>query len=284
MKSSSKQNTASMLTSLTGSTTQASNSLPQSPITQANENKNSEEKEDDFSYPRINQILSNKKPPSHIFQEYVAMMQGLNKNFIFFMPREENTKTPCAEGKVFALLGLKFHISLVETDKDLFLKGWDITRKILLNEKLTFKVVRDGIKMSATKGQEGKDITIYADYNPEKNTNDWHRILLQITEQLVAANVPPGYRPSGSKEKPEGVISGSNYLTYRYFDESQQQKRLTQEAKDEILVIVDGVNELGWPNNDPISQIKISTAKAQLPIPEIKALTPEQTQTLGPKK
>ena len=76
--------------------------------------------------------------------------------------------------------------------------------------------------MSSQYGQAGKTITIYANRNPEKNLDEWHGILKRITKQLAQAEIPPGYRPSGTKDKPEKPIRGSNYISYRYYNEEEK--------------------------------------------------------------
>ncbi len=142
----------------------------------------------------------------------------MHENFIavaYYDTDAEEAK-PCKEGEFFKNNKLKFHIGLPENDEPMFEKGWNITKDILMNNNVGFfKIINKGLKMSDQIGQEGKDITIYAYYDPDKDLAKWQSILQTINQHLIDAKIPPGKKPSGIK-KEERPISGSSYITYRY--------------------------------------------------------------------
>lgn len=121
------------------------------------------------------------------------------------------------EKRMLAENQLKFHISLPE---DKYAEGWDIVMPILIENGIAqFKIPHEGKYMSSAEGQYGKDITIYADKNPDKGIAEWQEILTAITEALVAANIPPGYktaRTGAESERYDIGITGSKYISYRY--------------------------------------------------------------------
>lgn len=106
------------------------------------------------------------------------------------------TETIKSEGSKRLRYGdLKFHISLPERDRILFVKGCNIIiGHFVKHEVGGFKVVRDHERMSYTVGQEGKDFTIYTKFDKDKTLKDWKNIFETITRDLVKAGVPPGYR------------------------------------------------------------------------------------------
>lgn len=197
--------------------------------------------------------------------KYSAFINLDKKAFIMIALDEYEEKPEFKEGKIFAEYGLKFHISLPEDIENLD-KGWDIVKTILMDNNITaFKVIRQGRKMSEDPDQRGKTITVYADKNPEKCLDEWGKILERITKELTKANVPPGYRPPGTTEKPEKPIPGSNYITYRYHDEKE----------DKSI----------WPKEDPCEQgcegrlPLIINVPNQLPIPTWKNDIIEESAT-----
>lgn len=111
--------------------------------------------------------------------------------------------------------------------------------------------------MSDTPGQQGKEITIYADANPEKSLDDWQKILKLITERLANGNVPPGFKSTGTIDKPEGLVNGSSYITYRYFDESGRYKKADISTLNLIKKIAGGVKDNGWPVEDILQRVKL---------------------------
>jgi hypothetical protein len=141
--------------------------------------------------------------------------------------------------------GLKFHISLPEWDREHYKSGCDIVADILMENGISFKYIKDRYKMSADGEQAGKDITVAAAYNPEKDVLFWSRLLTQITRKLVNSDINPGYRVLGSADKPERPIRGSNYVTYRYENELLQ--------------------GLDWPPDDPASHIEVNVQKQKEP-------------------
>lgn len=112
---------------------------------------------------------------------------------------------------------LKFHISLPE---DKYAEGWDVVMPILIaREVVLFKIPHQGESMSSQKGQYGKDITVYADKNPNYGIEDWQEILTQITDALVKAQIPPGYKTARTETESkrfDNEITGSKYISYRY--------------------------------------------------------------------
>lgn len=181
--------------------------------------------EDEFSYSNLNQKLveSEEEPKKLKFvksrdKRYVASIMPREPNFIgiSYYDVDADELEPCEEGKFIEANKLKFHISLPENNSNMFEKGWAITKNILMNHNVnSFKIIKAGIKMSDEVGQEGKDITIYAYFNPEKDIASWELILKSINQQLIEAGVTPGRKPSGVK-KEQKAISGSDYITYRY--------------------------------------------------------------------
>ncbi len=118
--------------------------------------------------------------------------------------------------------------------------GWNIVKYILLKHKVeAFKVIRADLKMSDDPEQRGKDITIYAGYDRHLNVEAWQAILAEITTELVAHEIQPGYKQTSSVEKPEKNITGSIYFSYRYFDEVHQVS-------------------MPWPRPDPMKVIDLS--------------------------
>lgn len=152
-------------------------------------------------------------------QEGNFLIQPLtqNKKFIGItnMFREDDVEKT-KEGEIFYKSGLKFHISLPEWDSNLYQKGCDIIVDTLMAYGVDSKFIKSGYKMSDDPQQAGKDVTAYARYSPEKSIVEWNEVLNSITQKLVDAKIPPGYRVSGSMGKNEKIIEGSNYITYRY--------------------------------------------------------------------
>lgn len=86
-----------------------------------------------------------------------------------------------------------------------------------------------------------------------------------MTEKLVAAEIPPGYRPPGTSKKPERMLNGCNYITYRYLDEDGRIKRLKGGEREKILALLDDDMQIK-EKDDPISKLKITVAN-QVDIP-----------------
>jgi len=144
---------------------------------------------------------------------------GLMSGDFIILAKSPLPRESCPEGIIFKKHELKFHVSLPEDNPEQFARGWDIVNDIIIENKIRqSKVAHEEVKMSSTKNgmQRGKDITIYAKYNPEKSFQDWKTILQTITDQLVAANVSPGYRQITSGSRYDNLINGSNYIGYRY--------------------------------------------------------------------
>jgi len=134
---------------------------------------------------------------------------------------------------------LKIHVSLKEEEWSRTL-GWNIVKYVLGSKRVgSFKVIRPEYNMSDDPEQRGKDITIYAGYNRHLNVTSWLYILQKITITFVANGVKPGYRQQSTTEKPEEIIKGSKYFSYRYYDEIQKKS-------------------LPFPKPDPIEAIDLS--------------------------
>lgn len=105
--------------------------------------------------------------------------------------------------------GWKFHISLLENPENLK-KAWDIVKDILINYRIAcFKVVKNpAIPLDIE--TQGKEITIYACADPQKDIKEWREILRLITIKFVAEGVKPGYQAYGCIP-----VSSSPFFTYR---------------------------------------------------------------------
>jgi hypothetical protein len=233
---------------------------------------NDNQTKDEFSYVTINTYLNEKlsKKEFALFQKdgYQTIIQGLNPAFIFFMPVESSNKfadenKACDEGTIFQILGLKFHISLPEDNKNILSQGFNIAKDILMKENIFFKVIRSHLNISDDIEQRGKIITIYAGNNPENDSKKWAKLLTILVEQLVSANIPPGYRVCGTTSKPEKILGNSHYITYRYHDENslfdktqkdlkskfELKRKKAEDIMSKITGLTGGVQN-GWPVND----------------------------------
>lgn len=255
-------------------------SISTTPATSANiESANThthEEKEDDFTYASINRILQEKiskgDEARHKFNNYTASINLSNpdtKDFIYFVsetPVERDPKKFSYVGTLFKIYGLKFHISLPEDNEEMRHSGWKIIKDILIDNHIntfvnTFKVIQQGKYLSDVEGQQGKDVTIYANFNPEFRTRDWERIFQEITQRLVEAGIKPGYRPPNSTSSPEKPLNGSNYITYKYKDEFKEQNKPENSILLRSLAKITGQDTgatKGWPHFDAIAKISIS--------------------------
>lgn len=139
----------------------------------------------------------------------------IKRAFIYMKKIGANSADVTLEGEVFKEYKLQFHISLPESDRVKYAQAWDIAKDILIENQVGFfKVAHERTKMSAKDGsQRGKDITIYAQSNPEKSLQDWQNILTDITEKLVRADIPPGYETSKTGLRADTAINGSNYIS-----------------------------------------------------------------------
>lgn len=196
-----------------------------------------------FSYQSLTNSFNselNKLPQD---DTYIAYGHGV----FYILSREPIPGGETQEGNVFEEYGLKFHISLPENES---LRGlaWDLVKDILIEHQLVqFKVVRSGYKMSDVHGQAGKDITIYAYKNPEKNLQEWQMILQKINDDLSNAQIPPGAKVQGTVNLPE--VSLSPYISYRYDLEGGNRKRkLNKEIKLK-----------NWPDYDYCENLKITS-------------------------
>lgn len=174
---------------------------------------------ENFSYENLNAL-------GVVRDETLKYLGGLGgkgkfveKGFAFMWALEPTSKEKTQQGEIFEKYGLKFHISLPENDRKKYAEGWNRIKDILIDEDVKFfKVADENTRMSSRTGQQGKDITIYTNRNPEKTANDWLNILIQITQSLVENEIPPGYQTCHKEEgeRPDTEIKGSKYISYRY--------------------------------------------------------------------
>lgn len=179
-----------------------------------------------FSYQNLAQELTSSTKIISL-KEYKAMwgrrmLGGIGaESFIHIVRCEE---TPAKESTCPTHIELKIHISLREESTcSTRALGWNMVKYILCkNDVGSFKIIRREFNMSSVPEQRGKDITIYAGYSRHLDALDWQRILEEITTTFVEYGVQPGYRQQSTTEKPEKIIKGSKYFSYRYFDEVSQ--------------------------------------------------------------
>lgn len=240
-----------------------------------------------LSYSELNKYFDTVGVPL-IVEAYGVMILPKNTNFIAFS-YQDNPDMAKDEGKIYEIAGLKFHISLKEregvevsgggADEENnaalnFEKGWSIISTILRANNTHFKVIRHNRQMSDVPGQEGKAITVYA--TSGKDASDWREIIQEITKKLTDALVQPGYRPQGTVDKPEKIINGSNYVTYRYHDEDGRIKRLKGASRNQFLALLDKYGQL---KDDPIANLKIFVEN-QLNIPKLEQIKDTSDQVL----
>jgi len=235
-----------------------------------------EQKDNIFSYDRLNEHFNAGKARrlSDKNSKYTAMILPLNPAFIALSSAAllEEYPESRGEGAIFKKYQLKFHVSLPDWNKDMFAEGWGIIRDILMQHRVTlFKVIRAGKSMSNTAGQAGKDVTIYASDNPEKTLIEWGQICQELTEALVRANIPPGFRPHGTAGKREQSVAGSSYICYRYCDEAEENAKRASPwpAPDpcaNLRVNVSGQRAIPeWSSRDSLLAISASTSVSQTP-------------------
>ena len=123
--------------------------------------------------------------------------------------------------------------------------------------------------MSDVPEQRGKDVTIYAGYNPNMSLSDWRKTLQKIEQQLTAEKIPPGDRSPGFGKKPEKPMSGSHYFTYRYEHELYPERGWPEEdfcAREGFGITV--ANQLPipeWGNNIYLKKLEGSSSSSSLP-------------------
>lgn len=187
---------------------------------------------EDFDFEPLNRRLLDEGQAEIIADGYFAM-RGMSstlmasENFIVVGLHESRrvSTEPTKAGNSFRRHGLKFHVSLPEDDgpespatRVRYARGWNIVKNILMaHDVFSFKVAHRDVRMSGGNGsQRGKDITIETRLNAEKTVQDWQTILTEITEQLVAAGIPPGYETTRTGRRADRAIPGSRYISMRY--------------------------------------------------------------------
>jgi len=111
------------------------------------------------------------------------------------------------------ITGYKLHIAIDDSIDGNMERGWNIVKDILIDHGIhASKVAMPGMGFannSEYREQQGKQITVYACYNPDAQWND---ICQEITIALADNNVTPANFSTGNGEQ---VIRGSNYISYR---------------------------------------------------------------------
>lgn len=245
--------------------------LPECKQSNSHESLQPEAEQDELSYASLNNFFDNaklKKTPAVKYVGECGITSIRRDSFIAFAYVGEKELPGTEEGRLFQDIGLKFHISLPECrDAELdFNRGWVVVRDILNANQASFKIIRAHVSMSDDPVQHGKVITVYA--TTDKDSAQWQRIFQEITQQLANVKVPPGYRPPGSEEKPERVMSGTNYVTYRFEDEDKRIEKLKPQDKNRVLSLLDNKRQL-LPQFDTIGKILINVEN-QLTIPDWK--------------
>lgn len=192
-------------------------------------------------------IKNNQAFPTIYFQnENIKIIYTMKKleEFIEFRSHNQGLKKDSNEKqKVDDTISvnhkLKFHICLPEKNETQFKRGWEIIAICLMKTEVNhFKIVRRGYKMSGKEFQAGKDITIYADANPDFSIQKWYNIIYQITHQLVQNKIDPGYKQQNDQKqrKKEYEIKFTSYVSYRYDGPNPPQEYLFKnvELKEEI--------------------------------------------------
>jgi len=147
--------------------------------------------------------------------------------------------------------GLKFHISLPEFDylidggedkekREYYKKGWDVIKQVLIKYEVNlFKICDDTLLLSKEdigKGegvgsQRGKDVTIYASSNASYKDKEWKKIIYEITENLIDAGIPPGYKTKREGDRADNTLEGNNYVSYRYEIEAPKKDYFAEKIK-----------------------------------------------------
>ena len=177
-----------------------------------------------LSYQNVNQGLL-REGQFYILDEdtdYMAQ-QGDNNalgsdEFIFLSGPIPTARSDSADGKVFKNHQLKFHIGLSESDRERYALGWNLTKDILIREKVcSFKVAHERVRMSGDGGgQRGKDITIYVKANFEKTLPQWVAILGEIAQSLSDHKVHDVYETTRIGRRACCSIKGNSHISYRY--------------------------------------------------------------------
>lgn len=107
-------------------------------------------------------------------------------------------------------VGWKVHLSIDDSDKENLRRGFNLIKDIVIDEKLTCKVVQPTANFYQDQDRNGRQITIYCADDLDR---DWQNILnsmedLLIQEEILFTQVAPGDRP----------IQGSLIMGYRNDD------------------------------------------------------------------
>ena len=161
---------------------------------------------DDFSYKSLNLYFLNPANDRYICKNGYTVSSPLGgthlKHFIT-IGRDAIEEQTVDKNDVIFTGKLKFHISLPEDEKkfswynsqtnqiiprdsnnnnsidtyeeSLYEKAWQIVCDVLIEYQVKlFKIVKVGVNISSEKGEEGKDITIFAYHNKSKTRECWN--------------------------------------------------------------------------------------------------------------
>lgn len=110
--------------------------------------------------------------------------------------------------------GYKIHISIYDPDDaDTNLeKAWNILVKLFIEYDISdVKIIAPCFRadLRANPFKCCKPITIYT-FKEDRPSEKWQEFLIKASEELIAADIIPGYLPSSDEE-----IKGSSYFSYR---------------------------------------------------------------------
>lgn len=152
-----------------------------------------------------------------------------------------------------------------EEKKKKFNLGWKLICLYLMKQEVNhFKIVYQAYKMSDNPQQAGKDITIYADKNPDFSPQKWCDIIYQITILLVNYNIEPGFKQLSDekRKKKEEEITGSSYFSYRYDYETPETDELKfikvsdiEGQKEPRIYFVNPIEEMPVENEEQNNRI-----------------------------
>lgn len=159
---------------------------------------------DPFSYENLNRALIREKNitvESARYNAFTGDGRFVGEKGFIYISRHKKLGHVSEENKKLAQMGLKFHISLPEKNRN------------------SFKIAHENVRMSedpSNGSQRGKDITIYFKHNADQSFEFWQTVMQEITDALVKANISPGYRPPREGKRGDKPFPGSEYISYRY--------------------------------------------------------------------
>jgi hypothetical protein len=151
-----------------------------------------------FSYEELEkQLINGSKPKLIIYDSdkvFSAMKIGafIEFGYSLLSNEEKNNRD------IITNVGWKVHLSINDSDKENLRRGYNIIKDIVIDERLTCKVVQPTADFYQDKDRNGRQITIYCAGDLER---DWENILnrmenLLIQEGVDFTHVAPGDRPN----------------------------------------------------------------------------------------